>query len=113
MGRIVVASLNGSGRRKCQYREFAGFAGFASFFNNSSIKFESIRSAARGLERIPLPTALKKDVNTYCAVLGICYIPRSVFPWGTRRLITINRQLFFVWLDNVFAFVSRLMTTGS
>ena len=32
-----------------------------------------------------------------------CYIPRPLSGGGAGHL-TINRQLFFVWLDNAFAF---------
>jgi hypothetical protein len=42
--------------------------------------------------------------KTCCSEGGLCYIARS-FPEAGRGVTkTINRQLFFVWLDNAFAF---------
>jgi hypothetical protein len=38
---------------------------------------------------------------------------RPPFPGQEAAIKTINRQLFFVWLDNAFVFASRPLTIGS
>ena len=64
---------------------------------------------------IPCSSRLFIFIQKAIASAALFAIFRSPFP---RRepgifLTTINRQLFFVWLDNAFAFALRLMTIGS
>jgi hypothetical protein len=52
--------------------------------------------------------------KTCCIQNSLWYISRSAARhWVGNLSKTINRQLFFVWLDNAFAFDSRPMTIAS
>jgi hypothetical protein len=65
-------------------------------------------------QRIRRKLTLAKNVEeTYCSRDRVCYIPPSVSRDSGADNASKLRQLFFVWLDNVFAFDLRLMTTGS